>query len=158
MLPAMSDAPSIELIVRGVLLRGGRLLVCRNRRHGHRFLPGGHIEHGEPAAAALEREMREELGVGLRPGRFLGVCESAFRDPRPRHASRLTHEINLVFLLDDTTRSELVSREAKIEFLWMTRAELAAAGGLLPGRIDQLIPWAGRAGPVGLVTDWAYNH
>ena len=53
---------TIEIIARGALICSRRLLLCRNRKHGHVFLPGGHVEFGEPARAALEREMREETG------------------------------------------------------------------------------------------------
>jgi 8-oxo-dGTP diphosphatase len=46
---------------------GGRLLVCQRRR-GDAFelkweFPGGKVQPGEPPRKALERELREELGV-----------------------------------------------------------------------------------------------
>ncbi|MCZ2819262.1 (deoxy)nucleoside triphosphate pyrophosphohydrolase [Modestobacter sp. VKM Ac-2977] len=34
--------------------------------------PGGKVEPGEPEVSALVRECREELGVGITPGAFLG--------------------------------------------------------------------------------------
>ena len=34
----------IDLIARGVALHRGRILVCRNRKKGNCYLPGGHIE------------------------------------------------------------------------------------------------------------------
>lgn len=45
-----------ELIVRAVLRRGGRLLLARERGSARSFLPGGHVEPGEPVQAALVRE------------------------------------------------------------------------------------------------------
>lgn len=54
--------------VAAVLRRDGRALLC-HRGCGRRYfpdtwdLPGGHVEPGEHGAAALARELREELGI-----------------------------------------------------------------------------------------------
>jgi 8-oxo-dGTP pyrophosphatase MutT (NUDIX family) len=58
-----------------VLVRGERLLVIRRSRWviaPRAFcFPGGGIEAGETEAAALVREIQEELGVAVRPVRRL---------------------------------------------------------------------------------------
>ncbi|HRK17251.1 MAG TPA: NUDIX domain-containing protein, partial [Prosthecobacter sp.] len=59
------NRPPVEVVC-AVLRRGGRLLVAR-RPAGKRLagcweFPGGKIEPGETAEAALLRELREELG------------------------------------------------------------------------------------------------
>jgi len=59
---------NLHLVAAGLLLRNGRgLLVHRapTRRWypDCRDLPGGHVEDGETPAAALRRELREELAV-----------------------------------------------------------------------------------------------
>jgi len=121
----------IEILVRGVCVRRGFLLVCRNRKRGHIFLPGGHIEFGEDARAALAREMREELGRRCRVGRFLGAAEHIFR----RKGRRIC-EINLIFqmtLPDISGRQPLAAQERKIEFDWLAVRDL-------PG--SELQPWA----------------
>jgi 8-oxo-dGTP diphosphatase len=57
-------------IVTGLLRDGDRVLLC-HRSPGRRWypdvwdLPGGHVEPGELPAAALARELREELGVDV---------------------------------------------------------------------------------------------
>lgn len=55
-------------IVAAVLRAGDRVLLC-HRSAGRRWypdvwdLPGGHVDDGESPAAALVRELREELGI-----------------------------------------------------------------------------------------------
>ncbi len=58
-----------------VVSRAGRLLVIRRSQQvvapGALCFPGGGIEPGESAAAALIREIDEELGVAIEPVRVL---------------------------------------------------------------------------------------
>jgi len=57
--------------------RAGRLLLVRKRGTASFMQPGGKIEPGESAAAALSRELAEELGLAVVPesltplGRFV---------------------------------------------------------------------------------------
>jgi len=48
------------------------------------FLPGEHVEPGEPAKRALQRELREELGAGARVGADVGGIERAWSDAAAR--------------------------------------------------------------------------
>jgi len=54
---------------------------------------GGGVEFGETSEAALRRELREELGVEVRPIRNLGVLESIFV-----YAGIQGHEIAIIWL------------------------------------------------------------
>ena len=53
----------------GIISRGNRFLVCQRRGDGpfpHKWeFPGGKIEAGEEARAALDRELKEELDVSV---------------------------------------------------------------------------------------------
>jgi 8-oxo-dGTP diphosphatase len=68
------QVPTVE-VVAAVITRGDRLLACRrnaDREAGGLWeFPGGKVEAGESAADALAREIREELGVGIRVGALL---------------------------------------------------------------------------------------
>jgi 8-oxo-dGTP diphosphatase len=64
----MTPAPAFRLVVAAVVESGdGRVLVARRLPGGHMGglweFPGGGVEAGETAEAALARELREELGV-----------------------------------------------------------------------------------------------
>ena len=58
-----------------VLLRDetGRILLVDPKYKPDWDLPGGMAEANEPPAQAAQRELREELGLDLRPGRLLCV-------------------------------------------------------------------------------------
>jgi 8-oxo-dGTP diphosphatase len=71
----MSVRPSPVPVVCAVIERDGRVLVAQ--RPPHKLLPlkwefpGGKVEPGEDPAAAIVREIREELGCGVRIVRAL---------------------------------------------------------------------------------------
>ncbi|WP_141281058.1 NUDIX hydrolase [Pseudonocardia hydrocarbonoxydans] len=53
----------------------GRLLLVRRANEpgrGRWSVPGGRVEAGEDDAAAVVREMREETGLHVTPGRLIG--------------------------------------------------------------------------------------
>ncbi len=126
---------TIELLARAVIIRDRQVLLVRNRRQGNIYLPGGHIEWGEPARSALRREIIEELGRDLRVGRFLGCVEHAFGQGRKR-----THEINLFFSVGARgLSSPLVSQEPKLQFFWQPLKNLGAVD-LQPYVLQRLLP------------------
>lgn len=50
-----------------------KVLLTQRADNGHWCLPGGHMESGESAAEACEREVFEETGLKVRATRLLGV-------------------------------------------------------------------------------------
>ncbi len=65
----------IEVVAGLILDDAGRLLACRRPEGKHLGgkweFPGGKLEEGEDAAAALVRELEEELGIVVLPGELL---------------------------------------------------------------------------------------
>ena len=79
----------------------GRILVARGRdsSNGASFYRplGGGIDFGETGAAAIVREIDEELGVAISAPRYLGALESifTFRD-KPRHELLLIYDADFL--------------------------------------------------------------
>ena len=126
-----------EIISRGACVHRGHVLLCRNRKRGNVYLPGGHIEGEERAPEALRRELVEELGLRCRVGAFLGMVQHAF-DHKGEHVV----EINFIFtfqLPKASLKQPPVSVEEKIEFYWWPLAKLVRAK-LQPGILPRVLP------------------
>lgn len=71
----MSRALPIDVVAGLITDDDGRLLACRRPPHKHLGglweFPGGKVEPGETHAAALVRELQEELGVTVETGAVL---------------------------------------------------------------------------------------
>ncbi len=144
------DRRAIEILARGACVRNGRVLVCRNRKHGNVYLPGGHVDWGEDSKHALAREWREELGVPCRIGRFLGVVEQRYKA-----RGGPTCEISLVFEVicpKIPAEKDPASAENHLEFEWVPLKGLEKSG-LLPFAMAGQVPaWCAR--PAAAASRW----
>ena len=81
------------------------------------FLPGGHIDKGETAPQALQRELEEELGIKVEAGEFMGIVEHAYVNEGSN-----VQEINLIFRIEEFPFNQdkpVISAEPHLEFLWL---------------------------------------
>jgi 8-oxo-dGTP diphosphatase len=106
-------------VVAAVIERDGRVLVAQRPPHKHLALkwefPGGKVEPGEEPAAALVREIKEELGCDVAVGRAL---------PRSTHIySTITIEL-IPFCCQLAPRSAEPHPNEHVAVLWATPGEL----------------------------------
>lgn len=78
------EPPPLDTVtsVRGVVLKGGEVLVMRNLDEIH-VLPGGQREAGETLSETLEREVLEEAGWRVDVGEMLGFIHFRHLGPKP---------------------------------------------------------------------------
>ena len=67
---------------RGIVRRDGDILLCFETRTGQYMIPGGGMEPGEDAAGCCAREVAEETGLLVRPGRCVLRIEEFYEDWR----------------------------------------------------------------------------
>ena len=124
-------------MVRGVLVKDDHIMLVHSKQARNTYLPGGHIEFGESAVAALKREIREELGFRAKIADFLGFVEHGWTAAGVR-----SQEINIIFRMEfdcPAPGAKLRSREKKIEFWWQRVNDLKAAQ-LEPRVLRVLLP------------------
>ena len=79
--------------VAGVVVHNDRVLLDRNTRNKYWVLPGGHPDMMESMAAALKREMYEEIGADVEVIRLLWIMENFYYREKP------IHELSFYFLM-----------------------------------------------------------
>ena len=89
----MIAEPNVIVVLAAVIERDGRFLVTRRPANTHLAgyweFPGGKCELGEAHDVCLDRELREELGVGARVGREILTTEHTYPERTVRLHFRL---------------------------------------------------------------------
>ena len=102
----------------GVVIRrdrhGPRVLVLHHGETGEWRLPKGKLKAGESAAQAAEREVREETGLELVAGRFLGVTHYFY--PRPNGCGCVS---KYVFFFEMTHRGTVTLEDTSMTREWL---------------------------------------
>lgn len=145
----------MEVLVRGVDVRCGRLLVCHGKGAATTYLPGGHVDFLEGAREALVREIDEEMGRTVVVERFLGAVEHTFRQKGRRKC-----EVNLLFAMRVQglrAGRPVTSREPWIEFLWVALDDLETVR-LEPHPLVRLIRAGQDTGDAHLTAWWGSTY
>lgn len=99
-----------------VIMKGGKMLLVRRAVEPHVgrwYFPGGHIEKNEDAEQAIIREIKEELGVELKP-KFAFYHDSVNPDIG-------SHYVQLIFTGEIS--GEIKLNHENSEFKWFTPEE-----------------------------------
>lgn len=110
---------NFEILVRAVVLRNGKILLCWLKDYSFYFLPGGHVETGESVRQAMVREMREELGAAVKSQKVIGAVENIWKDGRRKH-----HELNVISAVK-LNRYDATTPLRHIEFHWVDADKLS---------------------------------
>lgn len=113
----------IHVTATGLIVRGGRVLLGK-RTSSTRFAGmwdafGGHLVPCEEPAAALVRELSEELGIQVSRPRFLGIYEDV--DPTSKDLFR-----HYLFFVTRWTGEPRISNAEHSEIRWFTGGEAEA--------------------------------
>ena len=125
MTPPRSSGTSTEISAGGVVVRGDDVVVIvptRRAADGRKVLalPKGHVDPGESAAQAAEREVREEAGVEARLVAQLGEVRYWYQRGGRRIPKLVT------FFLFDYVAGEVDDHDHEVEEArWMPLGEAA---------------------------------
>jgi ADP-ribose pyrophosphatase YjhB (NUDIX family) len=132
------DAPKATRIVpatSAVVESGAGILMHRRSDSNLWALPGGAVEPGESVLTALVREVREETGFNVRPGRLVGI----YSDPGYVIAyddGEVRQQFSMCFAAE-VTDGELRISDESTDVQWIPRADVATLSmgrGLPTGR------------------------
>lgn len=128
----------------GLVVDGaGAVLLARRAgepKQGLWDLPGGFIDEGETGEEALRRELREEAGVDVEPGAFVGALPDRYGDEGP-WTINLYWEARIV-------SGEPAPADDVVELAWFPRKELPPRDEFaFANTIGILERWGGRFSP-----------
>jgi len=114
-----------EICVAALIKNGAeKFLLVKSPKWRKWVLPGGHVEFGETAEAAVEREVAEEVGLKIENIKFLNI-EEFVKSP---DFDEDKHLLGMVYYAETNDAEDAVKpeeREIK-EFAWKTAEEILA--------------------------------
>jgi len=115
-------------VAAAIFTKGEKVLACRRAPHkssaGLWEFPGGKVENGETPFAALEREIKEELGFECKPRETYDVSVTKFGEL----------EIKLETIICPFEIDQELSSTDHDEFRWLAANELHNVNWAMPDR------------------------
>lgn len=80
---------SIRIRVSALIVENGEILLIAHKKGNKVYwlTPGGGVDYGETLPAALQRELKEELGVEIEVGDIAFICDTI----EPSHKRHILH-------------------------------------------------------------------
>lgn len=107
-------------VVAAAIVQGTQILACRRSTTknlpGKWELPGGKVEASESHSLALQRELREELGINAEVG---ALVASTFHEASP-------YAINLHTYLVRSFEGQIEIGDSHDDFKWLDSSDLAS--------------------------------
>lgn len=109
----MNGLPGIDFPGVGcglVIRRDGKVLLCRRMKApeaGHWSIPGGKVDHLEPAFEAARREANEETGLQIGDVSFLCATEQIIPEDKQ-------HWVAFIYVTDDATGEAVLTEPDKL--------------------------------------------
>lgn len=93
----------------------GEILLVRSYKWGNKYtVPGGHIELGERSEIAVNREVKEEVGLEVEPVKLLLVQEAIYPPDYIKHE----HYIFMDYLCRAISTTVRLDKKEIQEYLW----------------------------------------
>ena len=113
--PRDNEARRFPVAVKGVLIRDGKVILCRNERDEWE-LPGGKLELSESPEQCLVREISEELRLDIEPESIL--------DSWVYTIASGVHVVVFAYGCVESSRDEAVLSNEHKELQWFPLAEI----------------------------------
>jgi len=136
--PRDNYAYRFPVSVKGVIIRGGKVILLRNERDEWE-LPGGKLELSESPEQCLEREIAEELQLAIEPKSILDSWTYTIVPG--------VHVLVLTYGCLESSLDEAVLSDEHKELRWFPLAEIDTLN-MPEGYKASIRSWSPRASPV----------
>lgn len=150
----LASLPAVYVGVGGLITdAAGRILIVKPTYKPGWEIPGGAMDPDEYPRETLRRELAEEIGFTLEPGRLLVVDFCLARPERPRPS------IMYIYDCGELTAEQQAAITLPADELSEHRfAAVGELDGLLPGRLLRRVREAARQCTLGATADQENGH